>query len=255
MIRRPRIRRGVPVPLLALALVLGLVAPFGSSLPASADDSTPPDGAPVAVTVTVPEATASPTSPTQPMTPGKTGSGSGSGTGSGGGAGGSAGTGTAVIGSAGVASATEAKEPSIPKAPAGTAERAAVDRATYRPGDTVTVSSEGFAPGEQVQIVLFGDGTLVANVAADAEGRVQHAFALPKELNAGQHTVQLTGWQSHRVAASRFLVELVPATAAPGIQGVPPWAWWAGGGIGLLLLLGVAWWLVRALRVPEARTA
>lgn len=266
MIRRPRIRRGAPaLSALALALVLGLLAPVGSALGASAADGTSDD---MPVGVTVPEATPTPTptptpkptTPTKPVTPGKPGTGTGtaegtgstSGSGGSGGSGGSSGTGSAAAGGGTGAPATpaEAKEPPIPRAPSTTAERATVDRATYRPGDPITVRMDGFTPGEQVQIVLFGSGTLVANVAADDSGAVTHTFELPKDLPAGQHTVQLTGWQSKRIATSSFLIEVQPAVAAPGLQGVPPWAWWAGGVLLTLMLAGLGWWLVRTMRVP-----
>lgn len=144
-----------------------------------------------------------------------------------------------------------ATEPEIRDTPATDGIEAAVDKEHYGPGGTVVVTADGFDPGEQVQIVMYSTPHLVGNVAAADDGTFTHRFALPDDLAAGTHTVQLTGWQSGRIA----LVEILVTTTAlsdddQAHSGIPPWAWWVGGGLLAVLLTLAAWRVTRLMRAP-----
>jgi hypothetical protein len=145
-------------------------------------------------------------------------------------------------------------EPAIGPAPSTTGEKAATDKEHYLFGETVTVTMGGFAPGEQVQIVLYSQPRPLGNVGAGGDGVLTHAFVLPDDLPPGRHTVQLTGWVSQRVGTVEIFVT-APPVAASSTQGVPRWVWWVAGGLGAVLLSAGGWWLARALRAPDAAEA
>lgn len=249
----PMIRARALRPFVAGAVVVAGLALTAS--PAFAADPSPAPSATGAatVTVTVPSATPTPqnTKPggnPPPSNGGSPGGGSPGG-GSPGGGGGTGGGGTPGGGTgAGTAAPTE---PAIAKSPSTTAEKATVDKTAYFAGDTITVTADGFTPAEKVQIVLYSEPILIGNFPSDATGRVTQAFQLPKDLPAGAHTIQLTGWESKRVATVGILVASLSTVAAPDQQGVPPWAWWAGGALVALLAAAGTWWLVRTMRAPR----
>lgn len=228
--------------------------------PAFAADPTPQPSntATSTVTVTVPSAAPAPQNNRPggnnppPSNGGPTGGGSQGG--SSGGGGGTSGGGTSGGGTSGGgadAGTPAPSEPAIAKSPSTTAEKATVDKTAYFAGDTITVTADGFTPAEKVQIVLYSEPILIGNFPSDATGRVTQAFQLPKDLPAGAHTIQLTGWESKRVATVGILVASLSTVAAPDQQGVPPWAWWAGGALVALLAAAGTWWLVRTMRAPR----
>ncbi|MEN2738122.1 hypothetical protein ABCS02_10040 [Microbacterium sp. X-17] len=236
-------------------VVAGLAVPF---TPAIAADPTPKPTltSTATVGVTVPDAV-----PANPNTPPRTGNNPSPG---GGQPGGTPGGGTSRPGSggsptsrsdapAGPGSGPAAPtEPTIGKTPSATAERASVEKTAYNAGDTLTVSFPGFIPGENVQVVLYSEPILIGNFPADANGTITQSFQLPKDLPAGAHTVQLTGWESKKVATASIIVASAATAAAPAMQGVPIWAWWIGGVLLALLLAAGIWWLVRTMRATPA---
>ncbi|GAA3819177.1 hypothetical protein [Cellulomonas soli] len=168
----------------------------------------------------------------------------------------SAGTSEAVGGAqpAGAAAGCAPSEPDVPTRPAtaGTAGvEAHVDQDLYLPGARVTATATGFAAGEQVQLVLFSEAALVGSFTADAAGQVQAIFPVADGTAPGTHTVQMSGWCGTAVAVVDVLVGSAGATA-PAEQGVPPWAWWAGGGAGLVGLGAGGWQLLALMRGPGA---
>jgi hypothetical protein len=159
----------------------------------------------------------------------------------------------------GAAQPAPATEPALSRTPASNGEAARVDRgdSTYAVGAVVTVSADGFTAGEQVQVVLYSDPILIGNVTAGDDGTVTHAFSIPADLPPGKHTIQLTGWQSKRIATVPIIVAGAAASAAesaPGF-GLPAWVWWAGGGAALALLATGGWWIVRVMRRPGPEEA
>jgi hypothetical protein len=249
-----RIASGGATALLAIAIVVG--AGGGAQAAPAPVDTHGSD-----VTVSVPAATPAPSTSAPPVMPPSTG-----GTGGAGGAGTSGGSGGGrAVGGAGTAPAAETaesgssacvpKEPAVPTAPATeTAGEASVDKEVYAAGETVTAIAAGFEPHEQVQLVLFSEPALVGTFAADDTGAVTAQFAIAAETLAGTHTVQFTGWCGS-VSGVEILVGTTNDSASAGPQGVPPWLWWAGGLLGLALLILAAWWAIRVMRVPAPAEA
>ncbi|WP_167047002.1 hypothetical protein [Salinibacterium sp. ZJ454] len=146
-------------------------------------------------------------------------------------------------------------EPAIPGAPAANGAEAKVDGETYQAGASVVVTADGFTPGEQVQVVLFSDPQLIGNVAANADGTFEHSFALPDDLAAGRHTVQLTGWASKHIATADVFVTTGPLAADASVPVIPTAVWWVLGILAVLLLAGAFWWVIRIMRAPTAEVA
>jgi hypothetical protein len=144
-------------------------------------------------------------------------------------------------------------EPAVPTAPESAGEPVATDRSVYLPGQQMTVTAAGFPAGEQVQLVLFADPAVVGTFTADAAGTVEAVVPVAEETAAGRLTVQLSGWCTG-VALGDVLVGSATADDA-GTQGVPAWAWWAVGGVGLAGAGVGGWWLLRAMRAPVAAMA
>jgi hypothetical protein len=233
----------------ALALAAGLA---GGS--ATAADPAPSDTTGSHVTVSVPsEAPAS--GPDPDPVPRDTGGTTVGGVTGGGFTGGGSGSGAGRQVEQAAVVAAGPTEPRIARTPSTSGERATVDKSAYRAGDPLTVSFGGFTPGEKVQVVLYSEPILIGNFDAGPDGAVAQAFTLPSDLPAGAHTLQLTGWQSGKVATVSFVVASPATAAAPDIQGMPVWAWWIGGGVLAILAAVGAWWLVRALRRPVEVTA
>lgn len=240
---------------IAVTAALTAVLWSGAVGAASAEDTSESD-----VTVSVPAATPAPPPPpgnppqnNNPPAENNGGGGGGTNTGTsvptnrGGGGGGGTGT-TAPAGEAGPAT-----EPVIADAPSTTGVKVTTDKEHYVLGENVSVRMEGLAAGEQVQVVLYSEPRLIANVPAGADGVVAHTFALPEDLPVGTHTVQLTGWQSTTVGTAEIFVTAMDATAAAdSAQGVPFWVWWVAGGLGAVLLVAGGVWVIRAMRAPEA---
>jgi hypothetical protein len=144
-------------------------------------------------------------------------------------------------------------EPAVPTAPEQAGEPVVTDRPVYLPGQQVTVTAAGFPAGEQVQLVLFADPAVVGTFTADGAGEVEAVVPVADGTAAGRVTVQLSGWCTG-VALGDVLVGSAGSDDA-GTQGVPAWAWWAGGGMGLTGAGVGGWWLLRAMRAPVAALA
>lgn len=62
------------------------------------------------------------------------------------------------------------------------------------PGDSITVSGSGFAPGAQIDIVIESDPVLLATVRADVTGYFETTVTIPTEgVAPGAHTLKATG--------------------------------------------------------------
>lgn len=123
--------------------------------------------------------------------------------------------------------ATAPKVDDAPKQGVGKAEIRGEEKPG--PGVSVTVYGAGFAPGEKVQVVLFGKPPVtLGSFAANAEGIFEHAIELPKNLLPGEYTVELTGHDSGHVLNVKFKVAAA-SWASPDDSLV--WMWWVLGGI------------------------
>lgn len=73
---------------------------------------------------------------------------------------------------------------------------ARVDRASVAPGGTVTVTGDGFTPGEQVQLWMHSTPTFVAVAPAGADGVARITGTVPADLAPGSHRFELRGLSS-----------------------------------------------------------
>ena len=242
------------------AVVLGamLAALLGFAAPASAAD----DGGDTDVSVIIPAAPAPspspvnppPAGPATPPTGGATGGAAGGGAPSAGAGRSGSGNGAAVGGGpAAPADIAPATEPAIGTEPEpGSLPEVVLDEEIYMPGDTITATAAGFTAGEQVQVVLFSDPVLIGNFTAGVDGSVSTAFGVPKDILAGAHTVQFTGWASDGIATGDVMIG-TPTAAVNSVQGIPTFIWWIGGGVlGLLALGFVGFLAIRAMREAPA---
>jgi LPXTG-motif cell wall-anchored protein len=132
---------------------------------------------------------------------------------------------------------TETTVPTAPTAPGGSP--ASVDKASYVPGEAITVTGTGFTPGEQVEVWLHSDPQWVGTALAGADGTVTHTFTLPVDLEPGRHHVELIGVSSGLVAATPEFTVVAAGTAAPvASSGTLPYTGsdttgvlWAGGAL------------------------
>ncbi|WP_454050474.1 esterase-like activity of phytase family protein [Cellulomonas sp. Marseille-Q8402] len=107
------------------------------------------------------------------------------------------------------------------------------------PGSTVTVSADGFAPGEWVLVTLFSTPADLGYLRAAVDGSVTGSVTLPSTLDAGTHRLALVGQVSGRVVWRTVVIGAVGgaagdrALAVTGASGGPALA-------GLASLLVVA---------------
>lgn len=87
---------------------------------------------------------------------------------------------------------------------------------TVRAGEPLTVTGDGFLPGEQVQVWIHSDPVLVGVTTAGADGQVSHTFVVPADLPPGVHHVELRGVTSGRSVRSASLTVLAADPAAAG---------------------------------------
>ena len=115
-------------------------------------------------------------------------------------------------------------------------------------GGTVTVSSDGWAPGSQVTITLDSVPVVLGTLTADANGHIQGTFTIPAGTALGAHTIVSSGTDPS--GAPRTLSQaltVVPAAGGPSL------AFTGGSGSGRLAVAGVIAVLLGALLVGVAR--
>lgn len=69
-----------------------------------------------------------------------------------------------------------------------------LDSSEVEPGDDITVSGEGFEPGEEVELTL--SGVVLGTVTADDDGDVEAELTIPEDTEFGDYTVTAVGAQS-----------------------------------------------------------
>lgn len=175
----------------------------------------------------------------------------GGGSGGSGGSGDSSGTTTTPDGTTSTPECTPT-EPTVPTVPATTGEKATVDKDVYLVGDEVTATTTGFGAGEQVQLVLFSDPQLIGTFTADADGAVRAEFPVADTVLPGTHTLQFTGWCERITLVDVLVGSDAGGDAASAGAGIPVWAWWIGGGLGVVALLAAGWQIMRLMREPAA---
>jgi hypothetical protein len=111
----------------------------------------------------------------------------------------------------------EGQIPVEPEPPTPPSTTATIDKTSVVAGESLTVSGEGFLPGEQVQVWLHSEPELMGVVVADELGKVSSTFTVPSTTPAGTHHVELYGITSAlRLVSPTFTViaAAVPAAAA-----------------------------------------
>jgi hypothetical protein len=199
--KQARIRGAAALLVVCVLGTLGAASVFAGA--AFADGGAGPGPTPVPVAVTIPANGSNGQTPTpSPSASSNSGSGSGSSSPGGNRGGGSGGSVAAPPHQPGT-------EPRVPKHPAtGTLKLVIAFPHVFRAGENMTISAPGFNPGEKVQLVVFyehGKPVKIGNFAASASGSFSHAFVVPA-LDAGTDTIQLTGWDSSKIALTSFLM-------------------------------------------------
>lgn len=139
-------------------------------------------------------------------------------------------------------------KPAVPTEPAADGGTATLDEDVRVAGEEFLVRGKGFEARERVQVVLFTEPQVVSTARADGRGVVEAPVTVPEKVPSGPRAVQLTGWCG-QVALAQVLVASPGEAAAAGI---PPWAWWTGGGVGLAGLGVGGWYVFRMMRAPGA---
>ncbi|QIM15818.1 hypothetical protein G7067_04360 [Leucobacter insecticola] len=98
--------------------------------------------------------------------------------------------------------------------------------ASLHPGETQVATGHFFQPGEKVTAVLRSTPVTIGEETADANGDVRFEFAVPTDIELGEHSVTLSGDFSGDVR------QTFQVTAAPGLA--------ITGGQSMLLLGGAA---------------
>jgi hypothetical protein len=118
-----------------------------------------------------------------------------------------------------VTTAPPALGTSEPTGTVASSSRAAV------PGEQITVTASGYAPGEVVAFYLHSDPIYLGVAVADAQGVATLTVAVPTQAPAGQHHVRAIGgtsgvWAEVPVALAAA-PGAAPAAAAPVAAGAP----------------------------------
>lgn len=86
---------------------------------------------------------------------------------------------------------------------------------TVTPGQTITVTGEGFAPDTTVVLSLQPGGTQLTSVTTTAQGGFSVAVTIPSGLAPGRYTIVATGACPSNPAISLGLSAQVTVTARP----------------------------------------
>jgi hypothetical protein len=87
---------------------------------------------------------------------------------------------------------------------------ATISTTSAQPGQEVTISANGFEPGEAVDVTLFSDPVLLGTPVADAAGRITFAFKVPPDTTPGEHRVDLRGRASGKSIS--LSLQVTPST-------------------------------------------
>ncbi|MGY1827507.1 MULTISPECIES: hypothetical protein [unclassified Blastococcus] len=88
-----------------------------------------------------------------------------------------------------------------------------------QPGGTVVLRGAGFIPGERVDVLLHGSGTVLATVTADPSGAFRVDVRIPEGVAAGAATLDLVGADS-AVSAGVALQVAASVEEEPPARGV-----------------------------------
>lgn len=141
--------------------------------------------------------------------------------------------------------------PVLNAGPSVTANEVKLTAAVVEVGKPISATVHGYTPGEKVRFVVYSTPMVVGDSVATTGGDAAATFAVPKALAPGIHTLEATGWVSHRVSNQTFVVAaagtLSNTTSVFSAVDGRPWIIWAIAG-GVLLLALIATWIAAARR-------
>ena len=110
-----------------------------------------------------------------------------------------------------ITTTTSTEAPGTPTPPAG--PNASISDSSPTAGDDVTVTANGFVPGESVTAVLHSTPRTLGTVNADADGRVTIDFEILASDAPGSHRVVFTGATTGSVSVGATIAgSTLPAT-------------------------------------------
>jgi len=121
-------------------------------------------------------------------------------------------------------------------------------------GDVVMATAHGFTPGEQVQFVAYPERVLLGSFPAGQGDTIMAKITIVNNLGTGEHTIEATGWVSHRVANAVFTI----IQGEKHTESSPTWiAWVVGAGailcaIAVFLITSANGWLPVLLSMRSA---
>jgi len=142
-----------------------------------------------------------------------------------------------------------------------------VDPATAVVGRVLSFTGHGFTPGEQIVVTLDDGIASVGPLTAGESGEIAGVLELPAQVEAGTHTIRMTGASSQAKPVKRFAVRLDPnattsdpvrtddTEAAPVWESTPFRFLIAAACVLVIVAVGCALALVRARRTKARRTA
>lgn len=132
-----------------------------------------------------------------------------------------------------------------------------VDRRTAVQGRVLAFTAVGFTPGEQV-LAILDDGVAAAGpITVGTSGEVAAVIQIPTTTDAGTHTLRLSGPSSGTEVEQNFPIagsKTAVAEAEQTDEGTPDWLpWAAAGAAAILLLLSIAFAIVRTRRLRSTQ--
>ena len=67
------------------------------------------------------------------------------------------------------------------------------NRFTLRHGDTIKVVATGFSPGSSIDVAVFSDPVVLGELTVDQQGKANQLWSIPNSIDAGNHTLVLSG--------------------------------------------------------------
>lgn len=132
-----------------------------------------------------------------------------------------------------------------------------VSRTLLSPGESVTVSAEGFCPNHPIRISLepaferSAPRTLAA-FTSDGQGNFTANVTIPKDIPPGEYELKATGKDRDcvgtRVLGARITVSLTPVPQLPEEPGFRPWMLWL---LGLMVVAGTFLIIARMRRSKQ----
>jgi hypothetical protein len=90
---------------------------------------------------------------------------------------------------------------------------------TVRAGERLAIDATGFAPGEQVEIVLHSTPVLLARLQADGGGAIHATVTIPADTTPGPHQLVLTGALAGPISANLTVTAASdPDLASTGLE-------------------------------------